>query len=500
MSTYPGVYIVEKSTLTLGTSGMSGLTPLLIGRFKKKDTSESTLKDGLTYIANFTEFADKFLSAPLVVTLTQTGALPTPPAIKNESTEDSFSAVTDDEDAANGSKGNEETIKPKAKKTTAKNAKAEALTSVSEDNDQVVDESETVIKVPPVPVVLSLNHLNLSALAVANYFNNGGAPCYLLSLGADDAPKAIEAQISEYSELSLLAVIDAQTPGAIDEVLGNFITANPQSFLLAALSNTPATYVNPERVAVYTPNLRLSSSPSLYDESIFIEPDDSTKPSRSLLELQAGDTEDKEIYTTVKAALAYNGINYSAVNNPIISPLAAVAGAYCKTERSRGIWKAPANISLVGATPTKTIGKVLHGELNQSGVNAIIWQASTGTAIMGARTQATAAQLAWRYIPVRLLFSTVERDIRNMLSPVVFEPNSAATWQSVLAAINNYLYLLWKKGGLYGNTPQKAFQASLALEEDDIDNGILRVRVGLAALRPVEFIYLEFTQDMPVTA
>lgn len=500
MSTYPGVYIVEKSTLTLGTTGMSGLTPLLIGRFKNKDNTDSTLADGLTYIANFTEFADKFLSAPLVVTLTETGALPVPSAIENESTEDSVSAVTDGADAADGSKNDEETIKPKAKKTSAKNAKAEALTPVSKDDEQVVGESEAMINSEPVPIVLSTNHLNLSALAVANYFNNGGAPCYLLSLGADDDEAGIEAQISEYSELSLLAVIDANNPSAIDTVLGNFITANQQSFLLAALSDTPATYVNPERVAVYTPNLRLSSSPSLYDESIFIEPDDPTKPSRSLLELQAGDTADKEIYTTVKAALASNGINYSAVNNPIISPLSAVAGAYCKTERSRGIWKAPANISLVGATPTETIGKVRHGELNQSGINAIIWQASTGTTIMGARTQAPAAQLAWRYIPVRLLFSTVERDIRNMLSPVVFEPNSAATWQSVLAAINNYLYLLWKKGGLYGNTPQEAFQASLALEEDDIDNGILRVRIGLAALRPVEFIYLEFTQDMPVTA
>ncbi|AML59572.1 Phage tail sheath protein FI [Serratia rubidaea] len=87
-----------------------------------------------------------------------------------------------------------------------------------------------------------------------------------------------------------------------------------------------------------------------------------------------------------------------------------------------------------------------------------------------------------------------------MLSPVVFEPNSASTRQSVIAAINNYLYKLWKQGGLYGTTPDSAFRVELALEGDGIANGILRVRVSLSALRPQEFIYLEFTQDMPAVA
>lgn len=499
MSTYPGVYIVEKSALTLGTSGMSGLIPLLIGRFKKKDNTESKLEDGLVYVRNFAEFSEKFIATSLVVTLTNTGVLYTPPPAD----EDAETSGTDTVDG-DTAEDNVKAVRPKAKKTSAKNAKAEASAPVEDENERA--EAGEQDPAPAIPIVLNENHLNLSALAVANYFDNGGGPCYLLSLGERDSATSVEAQIQQYSELSLLAVIDAKddnTISSINEVLGKFIQANQQSFMLASIAvpsnNTVPTipkYLNPERTAVYTPDLRLPSPPMLSDNDIFIYESGNTFTLLADLDKNLG----KGTYQTVTNALSSNGIDYSEVTYPEISPLAAVAGAYCRTERTRGIWKAPANVSLIGGSPTKTIGKEMHGELNQAGINAIIWQASTGTAIMGARTLSPAAQTAWRYIPVRLLFNNVERDIRNMLSPVVFEPNSAATWQSVLAAINNYLFKLWKKGGLEGNTPQQAYQVALALEEDDIDNGILRVRVGLAALRPVEFIYLEFTQDMPVTA
>ena len=502
MSTYPGVYIVEKSALSLGTSGMSDLTPLLIGRFKKKNNKERNLADGLIKVNNFVEFSERFITTSLVVTLTNTGVLYTPPPADED-------AEASDTDTIDGdtAEDNVKAVKPKAKKTSAKNAKAEASAPVEDENERA--EAGEQDPAPAIPIVLNESHLNLSALAVANYFNNGGGPCYLLSLGERDSATGVEAQIQQYSELSLLAVIDAKddaTISSINEVLGRFIQANQQSFMLASIAvpsnnSVPAIpdYLNPERTAVYTPDLRLPPPPMLSDNDIFIAPTDSAEDPKLLTDYDKNEKDG--IYEKVKTALHRNGVNYSAVIDPVISPLAAVAGAYCRTERDRGIWKAPANVSLIGATPAKAIGKETHGKLNQAGINAIIWQPSTrSTTIMGARTQSPVTQTAWRYIPVRLLFNIVERDIRNMLIPVVFEPNSAATWQSVLAAINNYLFKLWKKGGLEGNTPQQAYQVALALEEDDIDNGILRVRVGLAALRPVEFIYLEFTQDMPVTA
>lgn len=477
MSTYPGVYIFEKSSLSLGSAGMSGLLPLLVGRFKNKDGTEVMSAAGLTYIASYTEFADRFMSAPLFLKLTAAGVVST------------AAAASDDEEL-------DVIDKPKAKKASAK----------SEAANPEIDEVTT--QADPAPIKLAVANLNLAALALGNYFNNGGGPCYLLSMGAAEAATVVTKQIEEYSELSLLAVIDsdtAKTKGISDE-LATFITTNPQSFLLAAdadAATTPIkpTYSNEQHVAVYTPDLKLSSSPALYDEGILIQDSKTATVFTPLSDLQNSSEADEASYKAVKLALSKTLITYDvALTNPVISPLAAVAGAYCTTERSRGIWKAPANISLIGVSPTVAIGKIQHGTLNNLGINAIIWQPSNGTAIMGARTLEVAAKTAWRYVPVRLLFNTVERDIRSMLSPVVFEPNSAATWQSVIAAINNYLYKLWKKGGLYGRTPEEAYRVGLALEDDDIDNGILRVRVGLAALRPVEFIYLEFTQDFPVTA
>ncbi len=461
MSSYPGVYIFEKSGLSLGAAGMSGLVPLLVGRFfRKDDGSEVTLKDGLTQIVNWSEFAESFLSTPLKVTLTEEWQ--EPPVLPSK--------------------------KGRKKKVSAG--------AVSEKQEELLG--------PEGPLTLTEEDLNTGALALLNYFNNGGGPCYLLSVGEDDNPDDIASQIEEYSELSLLAVIDASVEKLYDmnKSLDTFITENKQSFLLASKSDNQAEndYSNNQHVALYTPNLKLTSSPILYEDGIFISYG-SDPTLTSMTKLKIGTPAEQAVYNTVKTALRENGVDYAAVQNPVISPVAAAAGAYCATERSRGIWKAPANVKLVGATPVRAIGKAEHGALNAQGVNAIIWQpSSNSTAIMGARTREDASKTAWRYVSVRLLFNTVERDVRNMLSPVVFEPNSASTWQSVTAAINNYLYKLWKNGGLYGNTPESAFRVELALEGDDIANGILRVRVGLSALRPVEFIYLEFTQDMPAAA
>lgn len=419
---------------------MSGLVPLLVGRFYRKDGCEVKLDDGLTPISNWMEFAEQFLSTPLNITLSPEGV------------------ETSQEELLNGAK----------------------------------------------EIRLSERHINTGVLALNHYFNNGGGACYLLSMGTEDNPADIAAQIQEYSELSLLAVIDsdAEKLVSINAQLDAFITDNPQSFLLAS-GASEGRYVNKEHVAVYTPDLRLKLTPQLYDEGILIPfTDDEKTIVKSMAELKVSQhVIDTQAYERINESLKKSEIHYDDVRDPVISPVAAVAGAYCATERSRGIWRSPANVSVIGALPVRAIGKSEHDELNQQGINAIIWQPNLGTRIIGARTQVESTTPTWRSVAVRLLFNSVERDIRNMLTPVAFEPNSAATWQSVTAAIKNYLHTLWKKGGLYGNTAESAFHVALAAQEgNDTDNGSMQVRVGLAALRPAEFIYLEFTQDVASAA
>jgi hypothetical protein len=356
-------------------------------------------------------------------------------------------------------------------------------------------------------VQLTDDNINAGVFALRHYFDNGGGPCLLLSYGAEDEFTNIVPALAEYDEISLLALIDANAGdiNAINTELDKVITDNQQAFLItrhaSATTPTPVRGSNATHTATYTPDLITGYGYALDDSGILIQRESSYESSLiSLAELRNSPLPaDKVVADTVDRALAEVVLPPGAQTPVILSPCAAVAGAYCRSERQVGIWKAPANIPLVGAVPEVLVGEQQHGELNEVGINVITWYPRAGTAIMGGRTLEDANKTAWRYVPVRLLFNTVERDLRRMMAPVIFEPNSLATWQLVRSGIENYLYNLWKKGGLYGTSPEQAYVVNIGPEtmsEDDIANGVLRARIGLAALRPAEFIFLEFTQDV----
>ncbi len=134
--------------------------------------------------------------------------------------------------------------------------------------------------------------------------------------------------------------------------------------------------------------------------------------------------------------------------------------------------------------------------MNDAGINAIRHFTGKGTLIWGARTLDQTDN--WRYIPVRRLFNTAERDIKRAMRFAVFEPNSQPTWKRVQTAIDNYLYQLWQQGALAGNKPQEAYFVQIGkditMSEDDIQQGKMIVKVGMAAVRPAEFIILQFSQ------
>ncbi|WP_204490689.1 phage tail sheath family protein [Archangium primigenium] len=184
-----------------------------------------------------------------------------------------------------------------------------------------------------------------------------------------------------------------------------------------------------------------------------------------------------------------------------IPPSATVAGVFCRVDRERGVWKAPANVALNGGVrPVHRISDEQQAQYTDGkALNMIREFPGQGTVVWGARTL-EAESTAWRYVPVRRLFDSVERHIQATLSPVIFEPNSSATWERVRAAIENYLYTLWKQGALVGTSPQESYSVQVGegvtMTPDDVSKGVLRVRVALAAVRPAEFIVLEFTQQL----
>lgn len=191
----------------------------------------------------------------------------------------------------------------------------------------------------------------------------------------------------------------------------------------------------------------------------------------------------------------------------------AMAGIIARTDRERGVWKAPANVTLSGVkslsiepqqgmstiSPLR-IDDALNTKLINAKINAIREFKGRGFLAWGARTATEPTDTNWLYIPVRRLFNAVERDISEALRSVAFEPNNAPTWERVRSAIDIYLHDLWRKGALMGKTPEEAYSVHLGLgvtmNGTDLKQGKMIVKVGMAAVRPAEFIELQFTQDM----
>lgn len=196
-----------------------------------------------------------------------------------------------------------------------------------------------------------------------------------------------------------------------------------------------------------------------------------------------------------------------------------MAGVYARTDALRGVWKAPANVTLSSVkgtvwpcpTPQQVLQKAPQPvkvtdedqeKLNPVGINAIRYFTNQQAYVVwGARTQNGTddnPDKRWRYIPVRRLFNAAERDIKAAMRQVVFEPNSQPTWEKVRAAIDTYLYAIWGKGGLQGAKPEEAYFVqvgkNVTMTDADIRAGKMIVKVGIAAARPAEFIILQFSQ------
>ncbi|MDR5761097.1 phage tail sheath C-terminal domain-containing protein [Caballeronia sp. LZ035] len=181
-----------------------------------------------------------------------------------------------------------------------------------------------------------------------------------------------------------------------------------------------------------------------------------------------------------------------------VAPSAVMAGLYCKNDRQRGVWKAPANMPLpAGYTPIHHVTDDLQAQYTSGrAINMIRSFDSTGPVVWGARTLEDSDN--WRYISVRRLFNSVERDVDNAMQNMVFEPNAPLTWEKVRSAISSYLYQLWKQGALAGASEDEAYFVQIGkditMSADDIAQGKMIAKIGLAAVRPAEFIVLEFTQ------
>lgn len=336
------------------------------------------------------------------------------------------------------------------------------------------------------------------------YFANGGSRCYVASIGSfEDSLTAAMftkclAELEAEDEPTLVVMPDAVAlqkddfASVMKTALAHCAKMKDRFAILDVRdgavedfrSGVGDNYLS--YAAAYHPYLRTTLT-HVYDETSVTVGTDKT-----LDKLAKGDQADTVLYNAVKKALAEYRVE--------LPPSAAIAGVYARVDRERGIWKAPANTSLDVIGPTERITSDAQEQLNTlpsgKSINAIRTFNGRGTLVWGARTLA-GNDNEWRYVNVRRLFIMVEESARKASAFAVFDSNDAGTWLKVKGMLESYLYGLWEQGALQGAKPEDAYRVNVGLGKtmtpQDVYEGRLNVEIGLAVVRPAEFIYLRFS-------
>ena len=376
--------------------------------------------------------------------------------------------------------------------------------------------------------------------AVKMFFDNGGGKCYITSVGLYQSPAVIGltgdggANVATKSGLqdglNKVALEDEPTmlviPEAIKLSAADYTTI-VQAMLLQAGGPTPqglrdrfaifdirdgAASLDATELATnreHFGNNYLSYGAAYYPFlktaiNYYVTTDQDNvsvtyKGTTALLDTftAGGANQNTAVYNFVKAALQNHFVK--------VPPSGAVAGVYAATDTNRGVWKAPANVSVADVIePLIRLDNIHQDDFNvdaTSGksINALRAFVGKGTLVWGARTL-DGNNNEWRYIPVRRFFIMVEESVKKSTYWAVFEPNEAGTWVKVRGMIENYLTQKWRDGALAGATTKDAFFVKCGLgttmTAQDILEGRLNVEIGMAVVRPAEFIILKFSHKL----
>jgi hypothetical protein len=181
----------------------------------------------------------------------------------------------------------------------------------------------------------------------------------------------------------------------------------------------------------------------------------------------------------------------------LVPPSGHVLGLYARTDDERGVWKAPANDVLRGVFDLEyPINAEQQGVLNPKGVDVIRQFPGRGIRVWGART--LSSNSLWKYVSVRRLFIFLEHSIYEGTQWVVFEPNDEKLWARVKDTIRLFLRTQWRNGAMMGLTEDEAFTIACdrsTMTQDDILNGRLVCEIGIAPVRPAEFVIFRIFQN-----
>jgi uncharacterized protein len=373
--------------------------------------------------------------------------------------------------------------------------------------------------------------------SLKHFYENGGGTCYIVSVGvyaANTVNKDLLKEgldiIKEVDEVTLLVVPEAgkNDEAAYKEVVQKMIqqasdlkdrfalidpfkvtlknTADPNGDIdgdALIIRNNVLTVTENRYAAAYYPHLITTYSCKYDFDNLVIDTYTlsgvaaPSVPGHVAGMTMAAAGSGSVLYTKVKDELAKQWV--------VLPPTPAMAGVYTRVDNNKGVWKAPANESVLSVVaPSVAISNREQENLNVDpsfgkSVNVIRSFPGFGTLVWGARTL-NGNDNEWRYISVRRFFNMVEESVKKSCQWAVFEPNTSSTWVRIQAMIENYLTLKWREGALAGEKADQAFYVRVGLGSTmtslDVLEGRLNVEIGMAVARPAEFIVLKFTQLM----
>lgn len=311
------------------------------------------------------------------------------------------------------------------------------------------------------------------AIGVKGFFANGGTRCFVYGIGAADvATSDDDGNVDPYGNLG--TALEAAT-GAFEDVDDIALVAAP---LPAAAVDAKASVIN-DKLLTHCEN-----------------------------------TEDRFAILAAPmnpASVSADAINqtrkssYGAIYFPFIdtsgsgdyhNPVGHIAGCYARTDGSRGVHKAPANVVISGAYGVSTqLGRIKQGPLNEACINVLRLFGQSVT-IWGART-AAGADSAFKYIPTRRTFNYVRESLEQGLGWAVFEPNDSQLWGRIKSVSNAFLTRVWRSGALFGDTADAAFFVKCDADTtpaDVRDLGMVVTEIGISIVRPAEYVVFQLSQ------
>jgi uncharacterized protein len=338
--------------------------------------------------------------------------------------------------------------------------------------------------------------------AVWGFFQNGGSRCYVVNtagvplVGGGSRRGALDA-LAEIDEIAMVAAPGASDAATYDALITHCETLGDRVAILDAPATVSDMSQLTEQMGVAAPPKRgaAAAPPPAPTGDAGAAPADRPEPP----ELAPSGPLRPRVSDRGFAAFYFPWIRVRDVlSGEIVDvpPSGHIAGICARTDAMRGVHKAPANETVRGALDvTQRLTNAEQGVLNQAGVNAIRYFSRDGIRVWGARTLATDAE--WRYLNVRRLMNMIEESIQQGTNWVVFEPNDPLLWRQVRRDVGAFLKRVYLDGALFGRTPEEAYFVKCDEETNPpevVDAGQLVVVIGVAPVKPAEFVVFRISQ------